>query len=65
MQAKEIVIALAARHSRDAFFTEVAIDGNQRRMDAWVLIPSYTNSLSIMYEVKATRRDFVQGLEDA
>lgn len=60
MQAKEIISLLAARHSRDAFFTEVAINGNQRRMDAWALIPSYTNSLTVMYEVKTTRRDFVQ-----
>jgi hypothetical protein len=60
MQAREIISLLAARHSRDAFFTEVAINGNQRRMDAWALIPSYTNSLTVMYEVKTTRRDFVQ-----
>lgn len=63
MHAKEIISLLSARHSRDAFFTEVAIDGNQRRMDAWVLVPSYTNSLTVAYEVKVTRRDFIQDLK--
>jgi hypothetical protein len=60
MIANDVLKLLEARHSKDAFFSEVAIDSNRRRMDAWAMIPSYSKSLTIAYEIKVTRRDFVQ-----
>ena len=60
MIANDVLKMLEARHSKDVFFSEVAIDSNKRRMDAWAMIPSYSKSLTIAYEIKVTRRDFVQ-----
>lgn len=60
MIANDVLKMLESRHAKDAFFSEVAIDSNKRRMDAWAMIPSYSKSLTIAYEIKVTRRDFVQ-----
>jgi len=63
MIANDVLKMLESRHAKDAFFSEVAIDSNKRRMDAWAMIPSYSKSLTIAYEIKVTRRDFVQDLK--
>ena len=60
MIANDVLKMLESRHAKDVFFSEVAIDSNKRRMDAWAMIPSYSKSLTIAYEIKVTRRDFVQ-----
>jgi len=63
MIANDVLKMLESRHAKDAFFSEVAIDSNKRRMDAWAMIPSYSKSLTIAYEIKVTRRDFVQDIK--
>lgn len=44
MIANDVLKMLESRHAKDAFFSEVAIDGNKRRMDAWAMIPSYSKT---------------------
>ena len=44
MIANDVLKMLESRHAKDAFFSEVAIDSNKRRMDAWAMIPSYSKS---------------------
>jgi hypothetical protein len=60
MKAQHVISLLQGRHSKDVFFVEAQVDHGTRRMDAWVLIPSYTKSLTIGYEVKVSRSDFLQ-----
>lgn len=59
MKAVDIISMLETRHKDDAFFSEVAINSGQRRMDAWAMKPSYTKSLITAYEVKVSRSDFL------
>lgn len=61
--AKQIENLLARRHSDDIFIPECK-DGpthiaNHLRMDAWSMKRSWTNSLSIGYEIKVSRQDFL------
>jgi|GEM_PF-2989995 len=63
MNAQDIIELLEKRHAKDVFFHEVAIDGGQRRMDGWALIPSYDKSMTIAYEVKVSRSDFIHDLK--
>lgn len=61
--AKDIKGALARRHSKDVFYTEVNTSftgGPLGRMDAWAMKPSYSAPCIFAYEVKVTRYDFLQ-----
>lgn len=66
MRAHEITIALAKKHRRDIFLTEVKTgpttvphkDG-LRKIDALAIKPSWTNPCFSGYEVKASRGDFI------
>jgi hypothetical protein len=59
LKASDIIAALKSRH--DLLYTEVPMHGrNTKRLDAWALVPSWTNPGYIGYEVKVSRSDFVQ-----
>ncbi len=61
MTAKDVIKLLQSRHSKDVFFSEIAVDGREsKRMDGWALKPSYTQKLVTGYEVKVSRSDFLQ-----
>ncbi len=60
MRANEVLALLEKRHTDDVFYTEVIIDRGARRMDAWAMRKSWANPLVTGYEVKVSRRDFVQ-----
>lgn len=59
MTAHDLINMLERRHAKDVILTEIAIDGGKRRMDAWAMIPSWSGGLSIGYEVKVSRSDFI------
>lgn len=59
MTARDLINMLEKRHAKDVILTEIAIDGGRRRMDAWAMIPSWSGGLSIGYEVKVSRSDFI------
>jgi len=59
----DIVAMLALKH-HDAVFVPECKDGptqrgSHQRMDAWVMIKSWANPLTIGYEVKVSRSDFL------
>lgn len=63
LKSKDIVDLLALKH-HDAVFVPECKDGptqrgSHQRMDAWVMIKSWANPLTIGYEVKVSRSDFL------
>lgn len=61
--AKDVKDALARRHSKDIFYTEVNTDFKDNpigRLDAWAMRPSYSAPCLFGYEVKVSRYDFAQ-----
>ncbi len=60
--AKDIVNKLAEKHWQDVFVAECkdgSSGGGHLRMDAWVMKKSWANPLTIGYEVKVSRQDFL------
>ncbi len=62
--AKQVLDLLAARHA-DAVFVPECKDGpsqgsTHNRMDAWVMSKSWTSPLTIGYEIKVNRQDFLR-----
>ncbi|MBW2621307.1 MAG: MmcB family DNA repair protein [Deltaproteobacteria bacterium] len=64
--AKNLLELLLARHSADVAVPEckngptwTAVRQQHRRMDLWVMKRSWANPLSICYEIKVTRSDFL------
>jgi hypothetical protein len=61
--ANKIQALLARKHSDDIFVSECkdgpTIATNHLRMDAWTMKRSWTNPLSIAYEIKVSRQDFL------
>lgn len=62
--AKDIVTLLRSKHNDDVFVSECK-DGEtwgsngHRRLDGWVMKRSYTTPLTIGYEIKVSRQDFL------
>lgn len=63
ISAKQIENLLAQRHSDDIFIPECkngpTHTASHLRMDAWSMKRSWTNPLSIGYEIKVSRQDFL------
>lgn len=63
MKAREILEALSLRHLGDVFVPECKIGPSCfvgcPRLDAWVMKKSWTNPLTIGYEIKVSRGDFL------
>ena len=61
--ANQIQSLLARKHSEDIFVSECkdgpTVATNHLRMDAWTMKRSWTNPLSIAYEIKVSRQDFL------
>lgn len=61
--ASEIVDLLATKHAEDVFVPECkdgpTWNGQHMRMDAWAMKKSWSNPLSVAYEVKVSRSDFL------
>jgi hypothetical protein len=64
MTAGELLALLKYRHVSDIFISECKDGGTwdrstHRRMDAWTIRTSYSNPLTIAYEIKVSRSDFL------
>jgi hypothetical protein len=63
MRADRIIELLAAKHAEDVFVPECkdgpTQSGEHLRMDAWVMKKSWSKPLTIVYEVKVSRSDFL------
>ena len=62
MNAKAILEMLRRKHEEDVFVSECKDGpswGGMKRMDAWVMKKSWSNPLSIVYEIKVSRNDFL------
>lgn len=64
MTAKDIINLLANKHSRDLFVPECKngstwFTSNGLRLDGWAMKRSWAHPLSIGYEVKTNRQDFI------
>ena len=63
MRADQIRELLAIKHAEDVFVSECKDGptswGEHLRMDAWVMKKSWSKPLSIVYEVKVSRSDFL------
>lgn len=64
LHAADLLALLAERHAKDIFVPECK-DGpthtaEHRRMDAWVMRRSWTNSKVWAYEIKSSRSDFLR-----
>ena len=62
MKAEDILKILKERHSEDVFISQCKDGpsyGGMKQMDAWVMKKSWSNQLSIVYEIKVSRRDFI------
>lgn len=65
MTSDQICILLQRRHANDVFVTECKDGPSQcvsdfRRLDAWAMKRSWVNPCMWGYEIKVSRRDFVQ-----
>ncbi len=58
--AGRVMNLLAVRHSDDVFVAECTAKPKSFRMDAWAMRTSYSRPAIWGYEVKVSRRDFVQ-----
>lgn len=58
--AGRVMDLLAVRHSDDVFVAECTAKPKNFRMDAWAMRTSYSRPAIWGYEVKVSRRDFVQ-----
>ena len=62
--AGDILKLLEERHKLDVFVPECSIDSSHNRgygrIDAWAMKKSYANSRTWGYEIKVSRRDFIQ-----
>lgn len=58
--AGRVMDLLAVRHSDDVFVAECTAKPKSFRMDAWAMRTSYSRPAIWGYEVKVSRRDFVQ-----
>lgn len=59
--AKQLITLLATRHNRDVFVPECYTDPDSlQRIDAWAMKKSWSHPLTIGYEVKVTRGDFLR-----
>lgn len=62
INAKDILSLLKSKHFEDIFIPECkdgpTWDGHQR-LDAWVMKPSWAHPLTIGYEIKISRSDFI------
>ncbi len=60
MNAKGILDLLRVKHSGDVFVSECKNGGNQGlRMDVWAMKKSWANPLTVAYEIKVSRSDFI------
>lgn len=63
MNAQDIISLLATKHARDIFVPQCkdgpSWGGGPSIMDAWAMKRSWANPLTIGYEVKISRRDFL------
>jgi hypothetical protein len=62
MAANQIIELLASRHWQDIFVSECkngSSDGGHLRLDGWAMKKSWVHPLTIGYEVKVSRSDFV------
>jgi len=64
MNAKDIIKLLAQKHARDLFVSECKngstwFTEGGLRLDAWVMKRSWASPLTIGYEVKVSRQDFL------
>lgn len=64
MTSKQILDLLADKHSEDVFVSECKDGPTQNaamsRMDAWAMNKSWANPLTVAYEIKVSRGDFLK-----
>jgi hypothetical protein len=64
LTASDLVGALAYRHAKDVFVPECKMGeswgGGARRLDAWAMLRSWSPWMTLGYEVKVSRSDFLQ-----
>jgi hypothetical protein len=64
VKATDIITLLAIKHAEDVFIPECKDGpthyGQHLRMDAWAMRKSWSKPLSIVYEVKVSRSDFLK-----
>lgn len=67
MTSDDVLKILAVKHSKDVFVPECKTGASQamahRRLDAWVMPRSWAHPAITGYEIKVSRRDFMQDLK--